>query len=282
MGAAANASLSQALDFRDECDALHAALAAAPGDAWSQPTQFKGWTFDDILGHLYLFDYASEVAARSRDEIQALFREIMGGAAQGVSLIDYSRRWLQGCSGAELLTRWQAQYRRLAGIYAPLDPNLRLAWAGPDMSARSFMSARQMETWAHGQAIFDALGLERIEHDRLRNIAVMGINTIGWTFKVNRRAEPAMKPYVVLESPSGAMWAWNGPSTSERVEGSAVDFCRVVTPSRNVSDTSLRITGDVARQWMDLAQCFAGPPEQPPAPGTRYRQARQSRPPIAS
>jgi uncharacterized protein (TIGR03084 family) len=144
MGAATNASLSQALDFLDECDTLHAALVAAPGDAWGRPTQFKGWTFDDILGHLCLFDHASEVAARSRDEIQALFREIMGGAAQGVSLIDYSRRWLQGCSGAELLTRWQAQYRRLAGIYAPLDPNLRLAWAGPDMSARSFMTSRQM------------------------------------------------------------------------------------------------------------------------------------------
>ena len=282
MGAAANASLTQALDFRDECDALHAALVAAPGDAWTRPTQFKGWTFDDILGHLYLFDYASEVAARSRDEIQALFREIMGGAAKGVSLIDYSRRWLQGCSGTELLARWHAQYQRLAGIYAPLDPNLRLAWAGPDMSARSFMSARQMETWAHGQAIFDALGLDRVEHDRLRNIAVMGINTFGWTFKVNRREAPAMKPYVVLESPSGATWEWNEPSTSERVEGSAVDFCRVVTQTRNVSDTSLKIAGDVARQWLDLAQCFAGPPEQPPAPGTRFRQSLQSRPPIAS
>jgi hypothetical protein len=30
----------------------------------------------------------------------------------------------------------------------------------------------------------------------------------------------------------------------------------------------------VARQWMDLAQCFAGPPEKPPAPGTRFRQTR--------
>ncbi len=33
--------LSQARDFRDECDALHAVLATAPAAAWREPTQFK-------------------------------------------------------------------------------------------------------------------------------------------------------------------------------------------------------------------------------------------------
>jgi hypothetical protein len=41
-----------------------------------------------------------------------------------------------------------------------------------------------------------------------------------------------------------------------------------------VSDTGLKMTGDVARQRMDLAPCFAGPPEKPPAPGTRFRPTR--------
>jgi len=273
MGADSTAGLSQALEFRDECDALHAALANAPAEAWAEPTQFKGWTFDDVLGHLYFFDYASEIAAHSRDEVQALFRDIFQASATGVSLIDYSRRWLAGCAGAELLDRWRSQYQRLADIYAAFEPDHRLAWAGPDMSARSFMSARQMETWAHGQAIFDALGIDRVEHDRLRNIAVMGVNTFGWTFKVNRREVPAVKPYVRLTSPSGALWEWNEPSTTERVEGSAVDFCRVVAQTRNLLDTNLAVTGDVARQWMESAQCFAGPPEKPPAPGTRFKQA---------
>ena len=274
MGADSTAGLSQALDFRDECDALHSALENAPAEAWSEPTQFKGWTFDDVLGHLYFFDHASAIAARSRDEVQALFRDIFQASATGVSLIDYSRRWLDGCAGTDLLDRWRSQYQRLADIYAAFEPDHRLAWAGPDMSARSFMSARQMETWAHGQAIFDALGLDRIEHDRLRNIAVMGVNTFGWTFKVNRREVPAVKPYVRLTSPSGALWEWNEPVTADRVEGSAVDFCRVVAQTRNLLDTNLAVTGDIARQWMESAQCFAGPPEKPPAPGTRFKQGR--------
>ncbi|MGB7904627.1 MAG: TIGR03084 family metal-binding protein [Steroidobacteraceae bacterium] len=274
MSADSTAGLAQALDFRDECDALYSALGNAPAEAWAEPTQFKGWTFDDVLGHLYFFDHAAEIAARSRDEVQALFRDMSRAGASGVPLVEYSRRWLDGCAGSDLLERWRGQYQRLAAIYAAFEPGRRLAWAGPDMSARSFMSARQMETWAHGQAIFDALGSDRVEHDRLRNIAVMGVNTFGWTFKVNRLEAPAVQPYVRLISPSGALWEWNEPSTAECVAGSAVEFCRVVTQTRNLGDTNLAVTGAVARQWLERAQCFAGPPEQPPAPGTRFKQSR--------
>jgi len=116
------------------------------------------------------------------------------------------------------------------------------------------------------------LGKTRAEGDRLRNIAVMGVNTFGWTF-VNRRLEvPQVKPHVRLVSPAGAVWEWNEPQQSERVEGAAVDFCRVVTQIRNIADTALQVTGPIARQWLSIAQCFAGPPENPPPPHTRFVQ----------
>ena len=272
MSPADETGLVQARDFRAECDALHAALVAAPASAWTRPTQFKQWTFDDVLGHLHVFDYASELAARSRTDIQEFLRELEVERRKGVALTEFTRRWLHGCSGGELLARWHEQYVRLAELYLLLAPDTRLAWVGPDMSARSFMSARQMETWSHGQAIFDALGVERVEQDRIRNIVVMGINTFGWTFTVNRREVPETKPYVRLVSPSGAIWQWNDPAAADRVEGLAVEFCRVVTQTRNVRDTNLQVTGPVAQAWMDVAQCLAGPPEQPPGPGTRFLQ----------
>jgi uncharacterized protein (TIGR03084 family) len=134
------------------------------------------------------------------------------------------------------------------------------------------VSARQMETWAHGQAAFDAFGRVRSESDRLRNIAVMGVNTFGWSF-VNRKLEiPARKPQVRLTSPSGACWEWNEPDPGNLIEGEAVEFCQVVTQTRNVGDTRLRVLGDGARAWMSIAQCFAGPPEDPPPAGTRFLQ----------
>jgi hypothetical protein len=59
-----------------------------------------------------------------------------------------------------------------------------------------------------------------------------------------------------------------GPDRGPRTE-----FCRVVTQVRSIGDTKLRIVGETARRWMSIAQCFAGPPADPPAPGTRFRQA---------
>jgi len=59
-----------------------------------------------------------------------------------------------------------------------------------------------------------------------------------------------------------------------RVEGRAVEFGQVVTQTRNVADTNLRVVGEPARRWMAIAQCFAGPPEDPPTPGARVRVAR--------
>lgn len=49
-----------------------------------------------------------------------------------------------------------------------------------------------------------------------------------------------------------------------------MEFCQVVTQVRNIADTRLSVTGDIAQRWMAIAQCFAGPPENPPEAGTRH------------
>lgn len=269
---AAKGSLTQAFDYRDECDALHAVLEGASESAWNQPTQFKSWTFYDVLGHLHLFDRAAVATLDSPDAFGNFTAGIREARARGQTLTAYTREWLDGVSPPELLVRWHAFSREVAETYAALDPARRVTWGGLAMSVRSCISARQMETWAHGQAVFDALGKAREETDRLRNVAIMGVNTFGWSFANRKLTIPAPAPYVKLTSPSGAQWEWNAPSESERVEGSAVDFCRVVAQTRNVADTGLRIVGPVAASWMAIAQCFAGPPEEPPAPGTRFVQ----------
>jgi uncharacterized protein (TIGR03084 family) len=264
--------LTQAADFREECDQLFELLNTAPDDAWETPTQFKRWTPNDVLGHLHLFDVGAKLTVEGPDAFPAFAAKIAAGRAQGLSLAQYTRQWLGDGLGLKLLLRWRDSYLQVAERYADLDPAMRVKWAGPDMSVRSCISARQMETWAHGQAVFDLLGRERVEHDRIRNIAIMGVNTFGWTFVSRGLPVPEIKPHVRLVSPSGAIWQWNAQDERNRIEGSAVEFCRVVTQTRNVADTSLQVTGDAARAWMSMAQCFAGPPESPPAPGTRFRQ----------
>jgi hypothetical protein len=56
------------------------------------------------------------------------------------------------------------------------------------------------------------------------------------------------------------------------VIGSAVSFAQVVTQTRNVADTDLKMTGYIAQRWMETAQCFAGGKELPPAQGARSVQ----------
>ncbi len=52
-----------------------------------------------------------------------------------------------------------------------------------------------------------------------------------------------------------------------------MEFCQVVAQTRNVADTRLVVKGDTAQRWMQIAQCFAGPPNDPPAKGTRVKAA---------
>src|SRR5262249_61910638 len=148
--------------------------------------------------------------------------------------------------GKVWLARWGQQLETLCDLLAAKDPATRLTWAGPTMAVKMFTTARQMETWAHGQEIYDVMGRERVFHDRLRNVAEIGVRTFGWTFANRKMPPPGDVPYVRLKAPSGAIWEWNAPSAENSIEGDGVAFCQVVTQTRSIGDTALRVTGDVA------------------------------------
>ncbi len=266
-------TLAEAEDFRAESASLHDLLAGAAVAVWAEPTDFKGWTPYDVLGHLHMFNQAAAATLEGEDAFGQFTSGFRQAAERGTSGVAYTREWLGEISGAELLSRWRAYADGLADLYRDIDPRRRVPWGrGPGMSARSCISARQMETWAHGQAVFDLLGVERQDADRIRNIAVIGINTYAWSFRNRGLDVPEEKPFVALTAPSGALWTWNDPVAASRVEGPAVEFCQVVAQTRNVADTDLVIEGVSARDWMSFAQCFAGPPHDPPPPGLRRRR----------
>ncbi len=187
-------------------------------------------------------------------------------------------QWSNGLAGRDLVAQWHRTCQTVSDRYRSTDPKQRVQWAGPAMSALSSITARLMETWAHGQAIYDLLGVERIEYDRIRNIAHLGVSTFRRTHQLRGMAIPKQKPHVCLTAPSGETWEWNPESGNESIRGLAVEFCQVVTQTRNIADTRLQVTGPISRYWMEHAQCFAGPVSVPPAPGTRFRVAAAGRP----
>jgi len=262
--------MKQAEDFRQESRALAALLEPLGDMDFDQPTQFKGWTIDHVIGHLHMFNAAATATLESDTAFQAIFAPIAAGLAGGQSMLETQFPWLDGLTGRALFEAWQRGAEHCADAYANADPKARVAWAGPRMSALSSITARQMETWAHGQEVFDLLGVKRVEQDRIRNIAHLGVSTFGWSFVNRGMAVPDVAPFVQLTGPSGVVWDWNAAQDDNVVRGSAVEFAQVVTQTRNVAETGLNVTGKDARTWMKMAQCFAGPPIDPPAPGQRF------------
>jgi uncharacterized protein (TIGR03084 family) len=262
--------ITEANDFLAESESLAQLIEPLPAAAFEEKTQFRDWTTNVVLRHLHCLNYAAHMALTD----EAAFLNYSTELRDASSMSAFEHTWVDGMSGPKLAATWIAYARTAAASFRDADPKARLKWFGPPMSARSSITARQMETWAHGQEVFDLLGEERKEDDRLRNIAHLGVSTYGWTFATRGLEPPGPPPHVRLAAPSGAGWEWNEPSECDFVSGDAVEFCQVVTQTRNVADTTLVVVGSRAAAWMSLAQCFAGGPIDPPAAGTRFRASR--------
>ena len=251
----------QATDLREEGIALKTVLDELSAPDWARQTPFKNWTVNQVVQHLHGSDKMAVLALKDADE----FARVKSSPAEVRSTMNPTE------TGQELLATWWAYFCEMCDLLADSDPKRRVPWFGPDMGVMMFTTARQMETWAHGQDIFDMFGKTRVNTDRLKNIAVIGVRTYGWTFANRGLEAPGPAPYVKLTGPAGDTWEFNEPDENNRVEGDAAAFCHVVTQGRNIADVDLTVVGEPAVRWMSIAQCFAGPPEDPPAPGTRTK-----------
>lgn len=248
--------------LRAEHAALDEVMAPLPAKAWEALTPAEGWAVRDQIWHLAYFDGQARRSIEDPDGFNAALAEIVAdptGWERGI--VDEGRRR----SAAELLAGWRNGRAALLDALADLDPKDRLAWYGPSMSAMSFATARLMETWAHGQDVVDGLSAagrpsERAATGRLRHIADLGVRTRRFSYAVRGLEAPRADVHVSLDAPGGDRWEWGEPDCPERVSGSALDFCLLVTQRRNIADTGLAVVGPLAAEWMAIAQCFAGGP----------------------
>lgn len=259
--------MEQARHFLEECEVLHSLIATLDERDFEKKSQFKNWSINDILVHLHFWNQAADLSLNNPDAFAEMFNDLHGALQNGTLRAHENSRIEK--RGAELVSDWRDYFRDMASRWQSVDPKTRVKWAGPDMSVRTSISARQMETWAHGQAIFDMFGKDRPESDRLFNIVMLGINAFGWSHKVQGLNMPEKMPSVGLVSPSGETWEFG--EGEDAIEGYAAEFCQVVTQTRNIADTALLVRGESARTWMQNAQCFAGTAESPPKPGTRFK-----------
>lgn len=238
-------------DLAAETAELRALVAPLAETEWRRPTPAPGWTIADQLVHLAEVDDVALQAAIRPDDFRAAL-------AQPRPTVDERVARHRDLTGAQVLTWFATSRARLLEAFAALDPRARAPWFGPPMSTASSLTARIMETWAHGRDVADTLGVAPDPTARLRHVAHLGVLARPYSLRDDPDATADVR--VELAAPGGGTWAWGDPDAPDRVRAPALDFCLLVTRRRHPDDLTLDVDGPVARRWVSVAQAYAGSP----------------------
>ena len=251
------------MSSRPDLDALLTDLQAEQADLRAlvegadldTATPAHPWDVRDAVAHLAGSDAEATKAATDPElflaELPAIAQDIDGFLTGQLT----SRRAL---APEELVQSWQDGFDAMTAAFAGLAPGTKVPWYGPPMSPASFATARLMEYWAHGQDVVDGLGVTRTPTARLRHVCHLGVRTRGFSYVVRGLSLPEGDVRVELTAPDSSTWEWG--AGEDTVTGPALDFCLLVTQRRHRRDLALVAHGPLADSWLDVAQCFAGPP----------------------
>ncbi len=244
-------------DLHAESEALDALVAGIGADQWALTTPAPGWTVAHQIGHLLWTDTVALLSIID----EAAFNDLVTAAQAEIdTFVDDAAAERAATPPQQLLADWRRTRNELHAALKTVPDGRKLAWFGPPMSAPSMATARLMETWAHGLDVADAVGVVVAPTPRLRSIAHLGVRTRDFAFTVHGLIPPAEPFRVELRAPDGGQWAWGPEDAAQRVGGSALHFCYLVTQRRPRSELDLTAVGSDADTWLGIAQAFAGPP----------------------
>ncbi|MDT7788613.1 MAG: hypothetical protein QOF58_7032 [Pseudonocardiales bacterium] len=226
----------------DELDVLVSAH-----DDWTRATPDVGWTIAHQIAHLAAADANVVTAIRTPGAFDPVPKDSDVVAAEGAAK-----------PRAELLAEWRAGRAEVASALYDIAPDRAFPWFGAEVTAQLMAPLRLMETWAHGQDVFDALGVRHRPTARLKLVAYLGVAGLGLSFHAAGLPFPEEQISLELTGPEGELWAW-GPDpyeTDQRIQGSAEDFCLLVTHRRSRAETKLTAAGEDADTWLDVARVF--------------------------
>ena len=233
---------------------LQTELGNLATDDWFRPTPAKGWDVRDTVAHLADID---EIAI---DTCTAGPRPLNDFAAQFASPED-TTLWgvLRGRrrSGREVLTWWEDTSSRERDVLAGVDAAMRIPW-GIGMRRQSLVTARLMETWAHGLDVREAVGLPVVDSDRLRHVAWLGYRALPYAFSFAGRERPPGELRVEVTSPSGdEIWEYGPADAPNRITGPAGELCRLFAHRISRDEArGLAAEGDGAVAALEVARAF--------------------------
>ncbi|RRO16752.1 TIGR03084 family protein [Saccharopolyspora rhizosphaerae] len=244
-------------DMRAEGEELDELVATLDEEQWARPTPAEGWTIAHQIAHLAWTDDVALLSATDPGRFAGVVEEAL---RDPFGFVDAAAEERARARPADLLSSWRLGRCRLSDALRGLEDGRKLAWFGPPMGVGSMATARLMETWAHGQDVADALGVTRTPTARLRNVAHIGVRTRDFAYATHGQEPPAEPFRVELVGPDDEQWVWGPADAAQRITGSALDFCLLVTQRRHPDDLAVRAVGADAAHWLTIAQAFAGAP----------------------
>lgn len=240
-----------------ETAGLEELLVTLDEERWDLPTPAEGWLIRDQVSHLAFFDDAATKAASDPQRFSAE-REMITADPDGLTgvVVEQGRKM----TGDQVLEWFRRVRGEIAGILRRMEPEERLEWFGPGMSAAAFARARLTATWTYAQDVADAVAVERQPTARLRHVADTAVRARPHSYRAVRRPAPQEPVRVELTGPSGEQWVWGPEDAVNVVRGTALDFCLVITQRRPSHGMQLFTVGSVATEWMSFGQAAAGPP----------------------
>ena len=238
----------------DEQLTLQTELRDIAVDDWFRPTPARRWDVRDQIAHLADID---EIAI---DTCLGGPRPLNDFAAQFASPED-ATLWgvLRGRrrTGREVLSWWEDTSARERDVLAGIDPAHRVPW-GIGMRTPSLVTARLMETWAHGLDVREALGLPVVDTDRLRHVAWLGYRALPYAFSFAGRERPPGDLHLEMTSPAGGeTWEYGPGDAPNRISGPAGELCRLFAQRITPRDArGVVAEGDGAIAALEVARAF--------------------------
>jgi uncharacterized protein (TIGR03084 family) len=247
-----------------EGDSVEVLVAGLDESQWSAPTPAVGWTIAHQIAHLAFVFRLAGTAAGDPARFQAMTEQSQGDLD---SAIDAALAAYLALPPAGLLSRWRDERAAAQQALAAVPEDSLVPWLVRPIPPSVLAAAGMMELVGHSQDIADALGVTREWTDRIKH--VVGFAVAVWDFGYQARglAVPDVRFGFELTAPSGAVWRFGPEDATQRVTGSAVDFCQLVTRRRHRDDLDVIAVGVEADEWLNIAQAYRGAPGPGRTPG---------------
>ena len=243
---------------------------------WSTPTPAPGWSIAHQIGHLAFVCRIAGLAAAQPEAFTALAAQVGSGPGAFDAVVNAVLGEYVALEPAALLERWRAERDASVAALAAAPADGLVPWLVNPLPPAVLARAGMLELFAHGQDVADALGVHRTHTDRLRHVVAFAVRTRDFGYLARGLTPPDGEFRFELVAPSGATWEFGPADAAQRVTGDAVDLCLLVSRRRHPADLQLKAVGELAEQWLELAQAYRGPAGPGRVPGQFTRGAPAS------